>query len=78
MNIETEFDNFFEFDTTNRQQVTSTSCKIFAEFMAHKAVEEFKAGLVPVAYEFKGRYFDPDQIADESLCTKLYELRETK
>jgi hypothetical protein len=48
------------------------------EAFATAIIENYKAGLVPVAYEFKGRYFDPDQIADESLCTKLYELRETK
>ena len=31
MDIGKEFDNFFEFDTADKSQVSSTSCKLFAE-----------------------------------------------
>jgi hypothetical protein len=34
--IEVEFDKFFEFDTENRDFVTSTSCKLFARYLLEK------------------------------------------
>lgn len=40
MNIEKEFDKFFEFPTENKNFVTSTSAKLFARNCVHKACEE--------------------------------------
>lgn len=36
MDIDKEFDSFFEFDTDDKSQVTSTSCKLFAEHVTDK------------------------------------------
>jgi hypothetical protein len=33
INIDEEFDGFFEFDADDRYYVTSTSCKLFAEYI---------------------------------------------
>lgn len=36
--ITKEFDRFFEFDTDDRNTVTSTSARLFAEHIARKAI----------------------------------------
>lgn len=41
---------------------------------AQAVIENYKAGLVPVAYARNGHLFFEEQIADESLYIKLYEL----
>jgi hypothetical protein len=48
------------------------------EAFATAIIENYKAGLVPVAYARNGHLFFEEQIADESLYIKLYELGETK
>ena len=50
----------------------------FATAISNQAIEDYKASLVPVAYERKGMLFFEDDISDESLYTKLYNLGETK
>lgn len=37
IDIEKEFDKFFEFDTDDKSTVTSVSCKLFAEHIAEMA-----------------------------------------
>ena len=48
--ISKEFDEFFEFTTEDRTQVSSVSCKLFADHCVIKAIENYKSGLVPVAF----------------------------
>jgi hypothetical protein len=48
------------------------------EAFATAIIENYKAGLVPVAYARNGHLFFEEQISDKSLYIKLYELGETK
>lgn len=40
--INEEFNKFFDFDTNDRSQVSSDSCKLFAGYIAEKAIKEIK------------------------------------
>lgn len=48
------------------------------EAFAKAVIDNYKASLVPDAYARNGHLFFEEQIADESLYTKLYALGETK
>ena len=45
--ISKEFNAYFEIGTDDELEVTQKSCKLFARIIALKAIEEFKASLVP-------------------------------
>lgn len=53
--ISKEFDEFFEFTTDDKTSVSSVSCKLFADHCVIKAIEDFKAELVPVGV-FNGNF----------------------
>ena len=40
--IEKEFESFFEFPTENKSSVTSTSCKLFAEYCVDKISKQYE------------------------------------
>lgn len=65
--ISKEFDEFFEFTLEDRTQVSLISCKLFANHCVIKAIEEYKAGLVPVACIVSSNYCKCN-------LQKLYEL----
>jgi len=43
MRIEEEFESFFEFPTENKDSVSSTSCKLFAEKCVDKISKQYEA-----------------------------------
>lgn len=70
IDIEKAFDEFMEFPTDNRKFVTSTSCKLFAEY----CVKISLADHIPDAREMIG-YIEALDIANAELLERVQELR---
>ena len=71
-----------EFNGSKHTDITSCTPVFTVELtrFAAAVIEDYKASLVPVAYERKGVMYFEDDISDESLYTKLYDIQlgETK
>jgi hypothetical protein len=71
--IESLFDSFFEFPTDDKSHVTSTSCKLFAEYCVEKLGQTVEQEHVGEIYEqqLDGSY-RAEMVVDLPIGTKLY------